>query len=193
MKYWPSQFFPVIVLAILAGLSFWLQSTVDPGEVRHDGKFRHDPDAIADNIVVRRFDETGQVKYRLIAPYLVHFPDDDTSEATSPTLISYRPGMPTVSITADHAKVTANGEVAHLRDNVRVTRAATGNRPELVATTDTLTAHTEEGYAVTDSPVKITQGPSWVTGVGARIDTNASTFVLQSQVRGTYIRSRGTP
>ena len=54
MKHWPSQLFPVIVLLILAGLSFWLQSTVDRGETKNDGKFRHDPDATAENFTVRR-------------------------------------------------------------------------------------------------------------------------------------------
>ena len=97
MKHWPSQLFPVIVLLILAGLSFWLQSTVDRGETKNDGKFRHDPDATAENFTVRRFGENGQVKYRLTAPYLVHYPDDDTSEVKSPTLISYRPDGAAVS------------------------------------------------------------------------------------------------
>ena len=91
MKHWPSQLFPIILLALLAGLTFWLQKVIGQDELVNDGKLRHDPDAIAENFMVRRFDDSGQVKYRLIAPYLVHYPDDDSSELTSPKLISYRP------------------------------------------------------------------------------------------------------
>ncbi|NTV69312.1 MAG: LPS export ABC transporter periplasmic protein LptC [Azonexaceae bacterium] len=193
MKHWPSQLFPVIVLLILAGLSFWLQSTVDRGDSNHDGKFRHDPDAMAENFTVRRFDQNGQIKYRLTAPYLVHYPDDDTSELKSPTLTSYRAEGSQVVVTGDHAKVTAKGETIFLWDNVSVTRAATPDRLEMVARMPDLTAQPEAGIAFTGSPVEITQGPSWVKGVGIHIDNNTSTLVLQSQVRGQYIRPRAAP
>lgn len=193
MKHWPSQLFPIVLLTILAGLTFWLQSAVDTGDVINDGKFRHDPDAMAENFVVRRFDDTGRVKYRLSAPYMVHFPDDDTSELKSPTLIAYRPEQPEITITADNAKVTSRGEVAFLWDNVKLSRAATASRPVLIARSPDLTVQTEAGYAFTNSPVEIREGQSWVTGVGAQIDQNASTFVLQSQVKGQYLRPRASP
>jgi len=193
MKHWPSQLFPIIILSVLAGLTFWLQSATEPGNNKHDGKLRHDPDGIAENYVVRRFDEAGQVKYRLSGPYMVHYPDDDTSELKSPTLVSYRPSAPQISITSNFARVTAKGEVAYLWDDVRVTRAATAEQPELLARSPDLTVNTDAGTAFTNSPVEITQGQSWVTGVGAQIDNNKSTFVLQSQVKGQYIRPRSTP
>jgi lipopolysaccharide export system protein LptC len=193
MKHWPSQLFPLIMLSVLAALTFWLQSATAPGDDKHDGKFRHDPDAIAENYVVRRFDETGTVKYRLTGPYMVHYPDDDTSELRSPILVSYRPDAPQVTITANFAKLTAKGEVAFLWDDVRITRAATPERPEMLARSPDLTVQTEAGFAFTNSPVEITQGQSWITGVGAEIDNNKSTFVLQSQVKGQYIRPKATP
>lgn len=56
-----------------------------------------------------------------------------------------------------------------------------------------LTAQPDAGFAFTNSPVEITQGQSWMTGVGARIDNNNATFELQSQVKGQYIRPRATP
>jgi lipopolysaccharide export system protein LptC len=193
MKNWPSQLLPVIFLAVLAGLSFWLQSTVDRGETNNDGKSRHDPDAIAENFVVRRFDPNGQIKYRLTGPYFVHYPDDDTSELKSPILTSYRAEGAQVVVTGDHAKVTAKGETIFLWDNVSVTRAATPDRLEMVARMPDLTAQPDAGIAFTGSPVEITQGQSWVKGVGIHIDNNDSTLVLQSQVRGLYIRPRAAP
>lgn len=193
MKHWPSQLFPIIILSVLATLTFWLQSAIDPGNDKHDGKFRHDPDAVAENFVVRRFDETGQVKYRLTGPYMIHYADDDSSELKSPVLISYRPDAPQITITSNFAKVTSKGEVAYLWDDVRITRAATAEQLELLARTPDLTVQTDAGFAFTNSPVEITQGQSWITGVGAQIDNNNSTFVLQSQVKGQYIRPKATP
>lgn len=193
MKHWPSQLFPIILLVLLAGLTLWLQKTVEGGDAQSDGKLRHDPDAIAENFLVRRFDETGNVKYRLSAPYLEHFPDDDTSELKQPVLVSFRPEKPAITISANFAKVTAKGEVAFLWDDVRLSRASTGNRPELLARMPDLTVETDDGIAFTNSPVEITEGQSWLTGVGANINQNTSTFILQSKVRGQYIRSRATP
>lgn len=193
MKHWPSQLFPIILLALLAGLSFWLQKALDTGDAKRDGKQRHDPDAVAENFVIRRFDDTGKVKYRLTAPYLVHYPDDDSSELRSPVLISYRTDAPPVTLTARNAKVSAKGETIYLWDDVRLTRMATADRPEMVARMPDLTAQPDVGIAFTNSPVEITQGQSWIKGVGAHLDDNTSTLVLQSQVTGLYIRPRTKP
>jgi lipopolysaccharide export system protein LptC len=193
MKHWQSQLFPLIILSVLAALTFWLQSAIAPDDDKHDGKLRHDPDGIAESYIVRRFDESGNVKYRLTGPYMVHYPDDDSSELQSPVLISYRPDAPQVTITSNFAKVTSKGEVAYLWDDVRIVRAATSEQGELLARTPDLTVQTEAGFAFTGSPVEITQGQSWITGVGAQIDNNKSTFVLQSQVKGQYIRPKARP
>ena len=193
MKHWPSQLFPVVLLILLAGLSFWLQKSVESDESRHDGKTRHDPDAIAENFVVRRFDKNGQVKYRLSAPQLLHFPDDDSSELQSPKLISYRPDAPSIIVMGNHAVVTSKGETVYLWDDVSTTREATFKQPELVARMPDLTAQPEAGTAFTNSPVEITQGRSWLKGVGAQLDNNTSTLILQSQVTGQYIRSGSKP
>lgn len=184
MRFSPSQLFAVALLTLLAGLSFWLQRVVAPVEVVQDGKLRHDPDAIAENFLVRQFDEKGRVKYRLTAPYMMHFPDDDSSELKSPTLINYRPNAPQLTLTGKNAKVTSKGQTVFLWDDVKVVRAATPARPELVARMPDLTVQPDDGTAFTGSPVEITEDKSWVKGVGMHLDNNTSTFELQSQVTG---------
>ncbi len=184
MRFGSSQLFVIVLLALLAGLSFWLQRAVTPVEVVRDGKLRHDPDAIAENFLVRQFDEKGRVKYRLTAPYMMHFPDDDSSELKSPTLIHYRPNAPQLTLTGKNAKVTSKGKTVFLWDDVKAVRAATPARPELVARMPDLTVQPDDGTAFTQSPVEITEDKSWVKGVGMHLDNNTSTFELQSQVTG---------
>ncbi len=184
MRFGSSQLFVIVLLALLAGLSFWLQRAVAPVEVVRDGKLRHDPDAIAENFLVRQFDEKGRVKYRLTAPYMMHFPDDDSSELKSPTLIHYRPNAPQLTLTGKNAKVTSKGQTVFLWDDVKAVRAATPARPELVARMPDLTVQPDDGTAFTQSPVEITEDKSWVKGVGMHLDNNTSTFELKSQVTG---------
>jgi lipopolysaccharide export system protein LptC len=193
MKAWSSQIFIIGLLALLAGLTFWLDKGQSVDEARTDSKQRHDPDAMADNFVMRRFDETGVVKYRLSAPHMKHFPDDDSSVLTNPTLTTYRPESPPVTILAKNAVSTSKGSTVFMWEDVSITRAATPERQEMVARMPDLTAQTEAGFAFTDSPVEITQGESWVKGVGAFLDNNTSILTLQSQVTGLYIRPRPTP
>ena len=148
------------------------------------GKLRHDPDAIAENFLVRQFDDKGRVKYRLTAPYMTHFPDDDSSELKSPTLIHYRPDAPPLTLSGKNARVASKGQTVFLWDDVKAVRAATPARPELVARMPDLTVHPDDGIAFTQSPVEITEDKSWLKGVGMHLDNNTSIFELQSQVTG---------
>ena len=184
MKFGSNQLFVVVLLALLAGLSFWLQRAVTPVEIVRDGKLRHDPDAMAENFLVRQFDEKGGVKYRLTAPYLEHFPDDGSSELKSPVLTQYRPDAVTVTTSGNHARVTSQGETVYLWEDVKAVRSATRDRPAMVARMPDLTVQPDSGIAFTSSPVEIAEDRSWVKGVGMHVDNNASTFVLQSQVTG---------
>lgn len=190
MKNWPSHLFPVVLLGVLTALSFWLQKVVDRGEAPPAKIVRHDPDTVVENFTARRFDENGKVKYRLIAPYMMHFQDDDSSELKSPTLITYRPDAAPVTVSGRNARIASKGEVVYLWENVVVTREATPERPALTGTMPDLTVLPDAGTAFTNSPVEIIQGQSWVKGVGMQIDNKASTFALQSQVTGLYFRTR---
>jgi lipopolysaccharide export system protein LptC len=193
MKNWSSQIFPITLLALVAGLSFWLQASLAPVEsstVRSDDNA---PDAFAENFQIRRLDDNGQLKYRLSAPYLQHFPKDDSSEIRNPELIAYRQDAPPVTVTAGQARVTAQGEHILLSETVRIVRAEDGQRPALIAQTNLLNVYPETGQADTDQPVRITHGASWFSGLGAHLDNNASTFELKSQVRGQYLAPRAKP
>lgn len=192
MKSTSGQVFAISLLSLLAALSFWLDQTISAGVAEPDGKSRHDPDAIAENFSAVQLDETGRVKYRLVAPYLEHFPDDSSSELKNPTLVSYRPDSPPITMTSRNARVANNGETVYLWDDVVAVRDASSERPAMVARMPYLTAQPDIGVAHTDSPVEVTEGASWMKGVGMHLDNDTSTLVLQSQVTG-LIHPRRAP
>jgi lipopolysaccharide export system protein LptC len=191
MKNWHGQLFPIVLLSLLAGLSFLLQSAVDRGgPANSNGKTRHDPDAIAENFNIVRFDQNGKVKYRLIAPYMEHYPDDDSSLMNSPTFVSHRPDGPPVILASRHGKASAGGDVVFLWEDVLAHRDSTTEQLGMDARMPDLTIQSEAGFAFTESPVDITRGNSWLKGIGMYIDNNNSTFVLQSQVTGIYYSAK---
>ena len=193
MKHWPSQLFPVALLSILAGLSFILSIAVDRGDPPSNGKQRHDPDAIAENFSIKRFDQNGQMKYRLIAPYMVHYADDDSSLINWPTFVSYRPGAEPIIASSQHAEASSGGDVIFLWEDVVAHREASAKRFAMVARMPDLTVQTETGLAFTSSPVQITQGNSWLKGTGMDLDNNNSTYDMHSQVTGRYFSPKAKP
>ena len=80
--------------------------------------------------------------------------------------------------------MSAEGERVELSERVEVRRAATDRQAELVLETPDLTVLTDEEKAFTKSRVVITQGKSWVQGVGMQIDNKLQTYLLESQVTG---------
>ena len=184
MKSGSGQIFAIFLLALLAGLSFWLKKAVEPPSDAPSAKTRHEPDAIAENFTIRQYDAAGRVARRLSAPYMEHFPDDDSSVLKSPKLVRHKLDTPDMTLTGDRARVTSKGETVFLEDNVVATRAATADRQQLVARMPDLTVKPNDGVAYTASPVEITEGPSWMKGIGMHIDNDTSTFKLQSEVTG---------
>lgn len=188
---WSSQqLFPITLLGLLAALSFWLARSVDLPDTRRDGKLRHDPDTVVENFQVRRLDADGILRYRLVAPSMQHFADDDSSLLSQPKLHYYRPGSPEMILTGQHGFSAAKAETVFFWDDVVATRAATADRAEMIARMPDLTIQPDAGIAFTDSPVQINQGPSWVKGIGMFLDNNTSIITLKSQVTGTYYRPK---
>lgn len=174
--------FPIAVLALLAALTFWLERYSRIEAPRPDGKNRHDPDAIVERFTITTYGNAGALQYALTADKMVHYPDDETMDVYKPRL-SYH-GKPRVAhLTAERARISADGKVVFLMDNVTAWQEATRQDPELRITTPELTVIPDEEFAYTTAPVTIVQGASVVTGVGLEMSNKLATATLKSQVR----------
>lgn len=193
MKNWSGQLFSLTLLALMAALTFWLKSSLTTDQPDATRPENSGPDAIVENFEIRRLDDQGKLKYRLHGPKLSHYPHNDSTEIDTPHLNSYRQDGTIVNVRANKATVTQQGEVIHLTGDVELLRLATPRNPELKARTSSMIIEPEAGLARTNSAIRITQGASWVTGTGARIDHNKMTFELLSQVRGYHVASRAQP
>lgn len=179
-----SQFFPLLLLAVLAGLSFWLDQAVQQG-TQGNGAERHDPDFIAEKIVARRMDAKGDVKHTLFAERMTHYPDDDSTHLVSPRLISNASRAP-MTITSRTARVSSGGEQVYFETDVRATRAAYADRSEMVMETSYLHVTPDENIARTDRPVTVTDANTVVRAIGLELNSETRTVKFLSQFRGTY-------
>jgi lipopolysaccharide export system protein LptC len=191
MKHWGSALFPLSLLLVLTLLSFWLRYATEWDEPSRDGRYRHDPDYILSDTVLRKLDQNGQLKYTLRAVEVRHYPDDDTIDFIRPDLVQQNGenGTPPVRIGAERGRLRHDNEQVDLYDRVWIYRPPFGEYDELLATMNALTVFPNEETAFTQSPVSVTQGKSWVKGVGMQINHRTQTYIIESQAVG-YLESK---
>lgn len=181
-----TAWFPVALLALLAAVTFWLDREVQPPEMGPSGKLRHDPDYIVDGLAATQIGPDGRPLHKLHAKRMTHYPDDDTTLLEAPTLVNFRDGAPSVTVTAKNALLSANGRTADLQDDVRLVRAARENRGVLIMETSWLHVEPENHTARTDRPVRIYDANMLITAVGLESNSESRILRLLSNVRGQY-------
>jgi lipopolysaccharide export system protein LptC len=183
-----SSLFPVVLLALLAALTYWLDHAAQlPATVR-DKPIVHDPDFIADKLLATRMDVNGRVRDTLHAAKVMHFPDDDSSELESPRFASYARGSP-LTITSKLAQVSSNGGNLYFTGGVRATRAALGDKGSsgtLVVTTEYLHLMPDDNIAKTDRHVTISDNRMTLEAVGMELNSETRVLKLNADVRGAY-------
>jgi lipopolysaccharide export system protein LptC len=180
---------PILLLAGLAALTWWLDSQVQDAGPRRDGNARHDPDLFAEGVRGVELDETGQPVQTLAAARARHYPDDGTVEFDDPRFLLTQPGRPPFRVQADRARVAGDRERAFFEGNVRATReadAGNGETGPVSLDTSYLEVIPKQDRALTDRPVTITEARGIIRATGLDLDNQAKTAKLKSEVRGTF-------
>src|SRR5512146_2106167 len=171
-----TAWFPLLLLAILAALTFWLDRVVQLPAATRGESTRHDPDYIVDGVSAMRMGPDGNVIHTLNARKMIHYPDDDSTHLESPRFVNYATPRAPITITAREALVSRNGDDVYFHDDVRVTRGPYDDKSELVMRTSYLEVVPDENIARTDRPVLITDANTVVNAVG--LELNSKTRIL---------------
>ena len=182
-----TAWFPVLLLALGAAVTVWLDRQVQAPEFTRDGKARHDSDYEADNFSTTRTGPDGRPRYTLNARRMVHYPDDDTTELEAPKIVSFgKTNNTTVTATAKKAELSSNGENVYLIDDVRLVRSAYAGKSELTVETSWLHVVPDASIATTNKPVRISDANTLITSVGLEFNNETRILKLLSNVRGRY-------
>lgn len=181
--------FPLLLVGVLAGLTFWLQRISEPQSADRSGRDRHDPDFIVDTFTVRRFNAEGALQHTLAATRMMHYPNDDTTMVVAPRVTFH--STPPSQLTAEQALVSKDAQSVRLERNVRLSRGAAAGGLGTEITTTRLDIVPDLETASTDTPVTITQGRSVVTGSGLIADNKIQQTTLFGPVRGIIHRDPG--
>lgn len=181
----PTSWLPLAALALLVGLSLWLEQLVQLPAARADGRLRHDPDLIVQNFSARKLGEDGRVLYTLAARKMVHYPDDDSALLESVQLEAFEPKQPKMTITADQGRLEQGGDRVHIEGNVVVLREGDARNEEARLTTDRLLVLPDSGIARTDAQVRLESASSRALAQGMEVNNRSRTLQLE-RVKATY-------
>jgi lipopolysaccharide export system protein LptC len=180
-----TAFIAIVLLASLAGVSYWYSQATRLKKISTPVS-REGPDFVVNGVTLTQFDETGRATNRLHAAELMHFAADDHAELAQPRLISLRPNQPQLEARAKNANVEAGGERVLLSGDVVVTRApGRDGSPPMQLRTQQLTAIPDLDRYSTDVAAEIDNGDSVVRSVGMDYDNVQRVIKFRSQVRGT--------
>lgn len=172
-----SNYFPLIIAALLAGSTYWLEFVVRNERAMSVPADRLAPDAFVEKLQLDRFDAQGRHQFHLVADEMTHYAINDTADFVQPRLVFSREER-TFHLRSDRGRgvnaskeVTLNGNVIGIRQ--------VGNSPdEQRLITDELTVLVDDEVAMTDKPVIATQGNSRIDAVGAEWDNARGSLKL---------------
>lgn len=176
-------YIPAVLLAALAGLTYWLDQRVQPlGPLRGAAG---SPDFIIDDLVATRMNATGTPRYAVRAKKVVHYPADNSAVLEDPDVTHFEPGEAPVLIKASHGEISNNGENIYLSGSVDVRRLPYANEPGMSLQTSYLHVIPDLDLAKTNREVTLTRGNSTVKSVGLEFNNATRTLKLLSNVKGT--------
>lgn len=180
--------FPIGLLSVLAGLSYWLAvvSAAEPVDI--GGRFRHDPDTIVVNFDAISYDDTGNRKAGLRGTELRHFPDDESSVIQQPFLRRFYVTADPATINAKQAVVNSDGSEVDLTGDVRAFRPAQAGKAAVTLTAPHMLVLVDEERARTPGFARVQQGASWISGTGFDADNVTQVYHFRNNVTGSYKR-----
>jgi lipopolysaccharide export system protein LptC len=185
-----ASFFPLLLLAALAALTYWLDRMVQPPVPDLTAPLRHDPDFIAEGFSAVQLGPDGRFRYVITGRRLIHYPDDDTAHVEEPRVLITELGKPPVRVSARRGMITADGEHVHLMDEVRIERGGGIEEGGAVLTTSYLHILPSQERARTDQPVTLEDANTVIHGVGLEFDQKTQTVTIQ-RIKGRYALANG--
>jgi len=179
--------FPLVLLIMLALLTFWINQTVQKPAPKLDGSSRHDADYIVSNFVTTQTDIVGNLRYKLAAVEMKHYPDDDSTLLQQPRYTQFAVGKPYTQVEGMRGEMSNDGELVEIFDNVKVTREAFEEKGEMTLETNYLNVRPNDEIVQTPNDVIIRQAPKTVIyATGMLYEKKQRTVTLLNKVRAHY-------
>lgn len=172
-----------LLLLVVIGTGWFLdKQSVNrlPASVSETG-----PDSFVKDINLAVMDEQGQLKYRLRAGHMTHFPNEDMVRLTQPDIDVVHTDGAVWHILAEHGEAATAGDRIWLLGPVDIRRPGTAADNAIHVSTSDLLVKPEEELAETDKAATITGERFVINALGMKAYFRTGTLELLSRVKGT--------
>lgn len=180
-RYW--LLVPLLLLAIV--IRDWVETTPTLVEVEETIDMSEtQSDYYLEKFKTRKFDSQGNIEYEVTGQTLAHYPTDDRSEITKPSVVLHREA---VQWKVDSALGLLNKDPAifTLQGDVVVKRESPAGEP-LTIRTEELSILTDDNEVRTDKPIEIIAETWQLRSIGLQSSIDEGKLNLLSSVTGRY-------
>ena len=186
-----SAYLPLIMMAVLAGGTWWLVRNAPSDETRTEAPVPvHEPDYVMTNFVVQRFGADGALRTQIEGERARHFPDNDTLEIDQARIRSIAADGTVTTATARRALANGDASEVQLLGDARVLRPAAGKQEAVEFRGEFLHVFRNVERVRSHLPVVITQGASVVRAEGMEYDNLARVVDLKGRSSATFASPR---
>lgn len=182
--------FPLLFLAILAALTFWLDQAVQPAATLQINGSEQRPDYILEDISGLRVNHPQALRQHYQAEKMLHYQPNDKTDLEQIFFYSKELNKPIVRVNADHAALLEGGENVLLTGHVKVVRGRDEDVEKLTMTTHALQLIPAQHLARTDQPVVITRMNTTVKGTGLEFNNRTDQVKIFSRVRAVDLNTK---
>jgi lipopolysaccharide export system protein LptC len=176
---------PLVILVMLAVLSFWIEQSIQGGVDSRKTNV-NEPDSIIENFKASSTDEAGIPRYRLTAGKLSHFPASDSTLLEQPQFTHLHAKQGEMIVSAQRAQVGPEGEEVIFSDNVSLRRLSPGNREALTLKSQTLKVYPDKEQIIAPQHVTITAPGLQLTATGMQLSGKTRILKLKGRVKAEF-------
>ncbi|GLR14064.1 hypothetical protein GCM10007907_28540 [Chitinimonas prasina] len=177
--------FPLLLLGLLAGMALLLDRATNLPYFSPPAGSR-DPDLTINRFVATGYGPDGKPLYKLTASGMRHYPHDDHSEFADALLVRTLPGEPTLTISAEKARITEGGDRVFFEQDVRMHRTAAAGVDAMTLNSSRLQLDITRGLASSDAPADMVSGGNRMRSTGFDYDHPNTRLNLRSNVSLYY-------
>ncbi len=168
---------------VLAGL--WLYGFDEPVTSAPRSDVRT-PDYTFEDVTITNIDRLGTPMYRIEAPKMAHFSDDDSAELEAPIMQIFRKNAPPLMVRSEQAWIASGRSEILLRGEVTIQRPELDSRSTLTIETKNLRVFPEQQTATTEESVLAFSEAYRLQGEGGSINLAKGYLRIHNRARGSY-------
>ena len=181
-----SLWLPLAILLVLAGLSFWIERTVQL-PVNGGDNGHADPEGIMENFNALRTNLDGQPQYRLSARRLKHYSNSKLTELEAPRFTQLDARSGGVVVQARNATVSPDGKEIDLVGDVQVDSQNQPGKQAMSLRTARLLVFPDQNLLRAPGSVQVSDAALSLTAGAMEYRTDRRTIKLTGRVKARYL------